>query len=60
MKLKKTDKEIVNNHKCQTKGCSRKSIGIAETMFLCEMHYREIVPERERGFGARLHPRSLI
>ena len=60
MKLKITDIEKIKNHKCQIKGCLRKSFGIANAKFLCKIHYREIVPERERGFGARLHPIHLI
>ena len=60
MKLKTTDIEKINKRKCQTKGCSKKSFGIAEAKFLCEMHYREIVPERAREYGLRHHPRRLI
>ena len=59
MKLKNTDKEKINKRKCQIRGCSKKAFGIATKKFLCERHYREIVPERERGFGAKLHPKRL-
>ena len=48
MKPQKTDQEIIKNHKCQIKNCKNKSLGIAKSKFLCKIHYREIMPSKER------------
>ncbi len=48
MKLKTTDISKINRRICEKKRCSNKSYGIAKAKFLCEMHYREIVPKKEK------------
>ena len=62
MKLKITDIEKISKRKCQFKRCSRKSYAMADCKYLCEIHYREIVPSKERswwGRGMRFLPKPL-
>lgn len=47
---RKNDQKLIRNRKCGRKDCDEISYAIAEAKFLCEHHYREIVPRKEHHF----------
>ena len=50
MKLKTTDMEKISKRKCQVKNCKNKSYAIAGSKYLCEFHYRLIVPKKNFNY----------
>ena len=50
MKLKTTDFEKINHRKCEKKGCLNKAYALFKAEFLCEDHYREKHPLKEKDY----------
>ncbi|KKN12605.1 hypothetical protein LCGC14_1014730 [marine sediment metagenome] len=51
MKLKTTDVEKINRRICEIKGCPNKSYAMADSKFLCKMHFREKIPEKKLNYS---------
>jgi len=47
---RKKDSKYIESKKCQRKGCDWESYAMAKGKFLCEIHFREIIPQKERKF----------
>ena len=48
MKLKITDKERISKRRCEIYPCREKSVAIANTKLMCEIHFKEIRPDTEK------------
>lgn len=52
--MRKKDYKTINKKKCMVKGCDWEGYGIINQKFLCELHFREIKPKKERKFRYQL------
>ena len=50
MNLKRTDMEKISYRYCEKKGCKNKSEALFHTKFLCEDHFKEKKPPKEKSY----------